>query len=116
MRLSFRPIMLTAPLALAATLWGGMPESRAQVAGTPAPRNYPGYYYSAGGYSGGYYFSPGYYPLPGTPAAAPARVSRLYQPRYVSRAPRRPVYIEDWSTGRTNYPIPLTKPWMQPLR
>lgn len=116
MRLMRRPIVLTAALALAGSLWGGIGTSRGQAAGRSYPVNTPGYYYSPGGYSGGYYFRPGYYATPGAPVAARGRVSRVYRPRGVPRVPRQPVNTEDWSTGRTNYPIPLTKPWMQPLR
>jgi hypothetical protein len=86
---------------------------------TPAPAQapaatYPGYYYSPGGYSGGRYFAPGYYARPRTTVVLPSAV--VPRPSVVTRVPRQPRYIEDWSTGRTNYPLPLTKPWMRPLQ
>ena len=115
-------IVLSAVLALVAGLWLGVPTVRAQSYAGPFRGNYAGYYYSNGGYSGGYYFHPGYYPNPAAPVVAPARPSysnyNYSRPNYYSTAASNSsnYSIEDWSTGRTNYPIPLTKPWMMPLR
>ena len=102
-----RPILIAAILAAVASL--APAAARAQ----PPIASYPGYDYSPGGYSGGYYYSPGYYPRARPAVAAPAPV---YTPRPVSHVARRPKYVEDWSTGRTNYPLPLWKPWMRPLQ
>ena len=104
-----RPIVLAASLGLAGWLAIGNAPARAQS--PVAPR--PGYYYSPGGYSGGYYHNPGYYANPRPRVAIPAPA---HPPSAVARSSRRPKYIEDWSTGRTNYPLPLTKPWMRPLQ
>src|SRR4051812_48170501 len=55
-----KPILLSAVLTLAAVLHGAADTARAQASAGP----YLGYYYSPGGYSGGNYFQPGYYPSP----------------------------------------------------
>jgi hypothetical protein len=94
----------------------GAAPARAQSVGPAPPAAYPGYYYSPGGYSGGYYFSPGYYPRTAGAAVAPGRVY------YGSSSVVRPMVTyrdwtyRDWTTGRTNLPIPLSKPWLKPLR
>lgn len=123
------PIVTSAALALAAGLWLGTPAARAQSFAGPYRGQYQGYYYSPGGHSGGYYFHPGYYLHPGYyrhPAAPVVAPARPYYPGYSSRpytgyfstATRHPSYTNsnDWSTGRSNDPIPLTKPWMKPNR
>jgi hypothetical protein len=116
MPLTRRPIAVAPLLAAAGLLGLAVPTSQAQVSGATYPRAYPGYYYSPGGDSGGYYFQPGYYPIPSRVISAPARSYRVYRPSDIRTSPAQRVYTEDWSTGRTNYPIPLTKPWMLPLR
>ena len=124
MRATRDPIVMSAVLALAAGLWVGAPAARAQSFAGPYRGNYAGDYYSPGGYSGGYYFSPGYYPNPAAPVVAPARPSYPNYNEYYggsgyySTASRHVVHSSpnDWSTGRSNYPIPLTKPWMMPNR
>lgn len=68
-----------------------------------------GYYYSPGGYSGGRYFQPGYYARPAT------RVAPVSSRAFTRTVRHYPISNDDdWSTGRSNYPVPLTKPWMQP--
>jgi hypothetical protein len=97
----------------------GATPARAQALGAAPPAAYPGYYYSPGGYSGGYYFSPGYYPR--TTGTAVATAGPYYGSSAVVR-PGGPVVTyrdwtyRDWTTGRTNLPIPLSKPWLKPLR
>lgn len=105
-----RPIILSVALSLTVVLFHG-----AASAQTPASP-YPGSYYSPGGYSGGYYFQPGYYPNPVTRVAPPAPVYYTPASRYISTPARHSSFIshDDWSTGRSNYPVPLTKPWMSP--
>lgn len=68
-----------------------------------------GYDYSPGGYSGGRYFSPGYHARPAN------RVAPVSSRAFTRTVRRYPISnYDDWSTGRSNYPVPLTKPWMQP--
>ncbi len=119
---NLRPLVTSALLALAAGLWLGAPAARAQSFAGPFRGQYAGYYYSPGGYSGGYSFNPGYYPNPAAPVVAPARPSYSnyggpYSGYSHATASRHATYSpDDWSTGRSNYPIPLTKPWMMPNR
>ncbi len=127
------PIVLSAVVTFAALLaLGGGGTAQGQSIAGPFRGNYAGYYYSPGGYNGGYYFNPGYYPNPAASpmtrpvvaAASPARTtyanansSYNSTPIYRAAVRRQPTYSSaDWSTGRTNDPIPLTKPWMMPLR
>jgi len=126
-------ILAAGALMLGTLLPPGAGSARAQAVGGGAYRGaLPGYYYSPGGYSGGYYFSPGYYPLTGsTPTVTPSQ-NAVSSPRTVpsggastpgyfgssttvgSSRPRGRNY--DPSTGRTNIPVPLAKPWLRPLR
>jgi hypothetical protein len=79
----------------------------------------PGYYYSAGGYSGGYYFSPGYYRNPAAPrVVAPTAVAPAggYYGMSAYRSRGGPAGYYDYTTGRDNLSIPLAKPWLRPLR
>ena len=80
-----------------------------------APRAYPGYYYSPGGYSGGFYFSPGYYPNPRS-TRSNAGTTTYYGSPSVGARGRSSVNYYDPTTGRTNLAIPLSKPWLGPLR
>lgn len=108
-----RPIAFCGVLTLAVGLWGDFQTASAQSYSGPFRGNYAGYYYSQGGYNGGRYFNPGYYP---NPARAAAPVYTRPAPVYATRSSHVYVNHEDWSTGRTNYPVPLTKPWMMPLQ
>jgi len=96
---------------LAAAVLGIVPIlAHAQAVGGAYRGTIPGYYYSAGGYTGGYYFYPGYYP---NPASAP--VQNTYATG-TNRIVGRRVGHSDPSTGRDNIPVPLAKPWLRPLR
>ncbi len=76
--------------------------AQAQVAGTAAPRTFYGY--GSNGY--GYY----YYPTAPRVLAPRTDYVRVNPVRAAVNSP----YQRDWSTGRDN--LPLSKPWMRPLR
>jgi hypothetical protein len=114
MRPTLKAILVAGTLALGG-LEMGATSARAQAIGGGAYRgNYPSYYYSPSGYSGGYYFSPGYYPNPGSAVGSIGR--SYFGSSTVAGGYRSPNTYYDESTGRTNLPIPLSKPWLRPLR
>jgi hypothetical protein len=121
MRPTYPSIVFSAVLIAIGSLWGGASTARAQTAASTYRGAIPGYYYSPGGYSGGYYFYPGYYPVQRATSAAATVPARTYYgyntgQTYAAPAPRTYTNTTDWTTGRTNFPIPLTKPWLRPLR
>jgi hypothetical protein len=118
MRPTLKAILAAGTLALVGGLGIGVNSAQAQaqaIGGGVNRGGFTGYYYSPGGYSGGYYFRPGYYPNPTSTAYAryTAGSSAL---RSASRATGGSPDHYDQSTGRTNLSIPLSKPWLRPLR
>jgi hypothetical protein len=92
----------------------GATSARAQAVDATPSSPYPGYYYSPGGYSGGVYVSPGYYPR--TTGAGVGPRGSYYGSSPVVRRAQPTVNYYDWTTGRNNLAIPLAKPWLWPLR
>ncbi len=101
-----RPIAICGVVTLAAVLWGDARTASAQSYSGPFRGNYAGYYYSPGGYNGGRYFNPGYYPNPAT-ATAPApglrqargQAGLCGKGRARLRQPRRLVHRADQLSG-----------------
>jgi hypothetical protein len=115
MQANWKAVLAAGTLALSGALGIGATSALAQAVGEAPRATYPGYYYSAGVYSGSVYFSPGYYPIAGT-VAGPSVPSYGSSRSAVVRRPRPTVNYYDETTGRNNLPIPLSKPWLRPLR
>jgi len=117
MQTNWKSLFMAGIVSMGLASIAGPSPARAQAVGGPPRAAYPGYYYSPGGYSGGTYFSPGYYPRYGT-TTNPATAGTYYgygSNSAVSRSPSRGTYY-DPTTGRQNLNIPLSKPWLRPLR
>jgi hypothetical protein len=115
MQSTWKVTFVVGALALGGLLGMGATSARAQAVGGAARGAYPGYSYSPGGYSSGTYFSPGYYPNPGTTNRR-AGASANYSSRSVGVRARPSVNYYDPTTGRNNLAIPLAKPWLRPLQ
>jgi len=99
----------------------GAGAARGQVAAgrNPGGASAPGYRYYRPGYarpSGYSYRSGTYYALPGYGFGGPTTASRSYYSSNPYSPNASAAASRAWPTGRDILPIPLSKPWLVPLR